>query len=336
MSTQQKTAVILVNLGTPDSPDAGAVRRYLGEFLADRRVVEGDGPRRALWLAVLHGIILRFRPGRVAKAYQTIWQEDSPMRIILDKQVAALDLVLQQHCGEQAPQVFAAMTYGQPGLTECLESLGRNDYERVLVLPLYPQYSATTTAPIYDQVARFQLNRREVMDIRILKSYYAHPLYINALANSVRDQLEKTGTPDKLLLSYHGIPQEYADKGDPYPLQCHRTSELLAAELGLADNAWVTTFQSRFGPKQWLTPYTDKTLEKLPAQGIKNLDVACPAFSADCLETLEEMAEENREVFMKAGGESYNYIPALNAAPDFIELLKHLVLEQAGDWVGER
>lgn len=336
MSDQHKTAVILVNLGTPDSPDAGAVRRYLAEFLSDRRVVEGDGPRRALWLAVLHGIILRFRPGRVAKAYETIWQEDSPMRIILDKQVAELELALQQQCGEMAPQVFAAMTYGQPGLKDCLASLSKNGYKRVLILPLYPQYSATTTAPIYDQVARFQLSRREVMDIRILKSYCEHPLYIKALANSVRAQQSAHGVGDKLLLSYHGIPQEYADKGDPYPQQCHRTSELLAEELGLAENSWITTFQSRFGPKQWLTPYTDKTLEGLPAQGIKNLDVACPAFSADCLETLEEMAVENREVFLNAGGTQYNYIPALNAAPDFIELLKHLVLEQAGDWVGER
>lgn len=336
MSEQVKTAVILANLGTPDTPEPAAVRRYLAEFLSDRRVVEGNGPRRALWLAVLHGIILRFRPGRVAKAYQSIWQEDSPMRIILDKQVAALDIALQAHCQAQAPQVFAAMTYGHPGLSECLHSLEVSGYKQILIVPLYPQYSATTTAPIYDQVARFQLARREVLDIRIVKSYCEHPLYIHALANSVRDQRERTGNGDKLLLSYHGIPQEYADKGDPYAQQCHRTSELLAQELGLAENSWVTTFQSRFGPKQWLTPYTDKTLETLPGKGIKNLDVICPAFSADCLETLEEMAIENQEIYKAAGGEQYNYIPALNAAPDFIELLKHLVLEQAGDWVGER
>ena len=336
MSEQVKTAVILANLGTPDSPEPGAVRRYLAEFLSDPRVVEGKGLRRLLWLSVLHGIILRVRPRKVAHAYQTIWQEDSPMRMILDKQVAELDLSLQAHCGSHAPQVFAAMTYGQPGLIDCLRSLAKNGYQRVLILPLYPQYSATTTAPIYDQVARFQMERREVLDIRILKSYREHPLYIRALAESVRQQRASSGSGDKLLLSYHGIPQEYADKGDPYPQQCHRTSELLAAELGLPDNGWVTTFQSRFGPKQWLTPYTDETLKKLPEQGVKNLDVICPAFSADCLETLEEMGVENRDLYLASGGEQYNYIPALNAAPAFIELLKHLVLEQAGDWMGER
>ncbi|MCV6590217.1 MAG: ferrochelatase [Marinobacterium sp.] len=336
MRTQEKTAIILANLGTPDSPEPDAVRRYLAEFLSDRRVVEGDGARRLLWKSVLHGIILRFRPRKVAKAYKTIWQDDSPMRMILDRQVTELELALQSHCGNCAPQVFAAMTYGQPGLKDCLQSLQSNGYKRILILPLYPQYSATTTAPIYDQVARFQLAQREVMDIRILKSYYDHPLYIRALANSVRAQWQQDEPAEKLLLSYHGIPQEYADKGDPYPEHCHRTSELLAEELGLADNTWVTTFQSRFGPKQWLTPYTDKTLEKLPKQGVTRLDVVCPAFSADCLETLEEMGEENRELYLKAGGKEYNYIPALNATPDFIDLLKHLVLEQAGDWVGER
>ncbi|MBY4678819.1 ferrochelatase [Marinobacterium arenosum] len=336
MTEQCKTAVVLVNLGTPDRPEPGAVRRYLAEFLADRRVVEGRGLRRLLWLSVLHGVILRVRPRRVAHAYQTIWLEDSPMRMVLNQQVVGLNLALQARYGEQAPQVFAAMSYGQPGLRDCLQSLADNGYQRLLILPLYPQYSATTTAPVYDQVAAFQQQRREVLDIRILKSYCEHPRYIRALADSIRHHREQHGGSDKLVLSYHGIPQEYADKGDPYPQQCQRTSELVAAELGLGSQDWLTTFQSRFGPAKWLQPYTDKTLQQLPGLGVASVDLVCPAFSADCLETLEEIAVENRDNFLNAGGSQYRYIPALNAAPAFIELLEQLVREQAGDWLGER
>lgn len=336
MTQPSKTAVVLVNLGTPDKAEKGAVRRYLKEFLSDDRVVEGKGLRRLLWLSVLNGIILNVRPGKVAKAYASIWEEDSPMRIILDKQVSELQLVLQSNHGEHSPDVFAAMTYGKPGLTPLLHKLSDTGYEKVLLIPMYPQYSATTTAPVYDQVAKFQLQQRRVLDVRIVNSYYDHPKYVEALANQVANFRADNGSVDKLILSYHGIPKEYADKGDPYPLQCHKTSELLAEKLGLADTEWMTTFQSRFGPAEWLQPYTDKTLEKLPEQGIKKLQIACPAFSADCLETLEEIAEENREVFMDAGGESYDYIPALNANDGFIELLASLVREQAGDWVGVR
>lgn len=336
MRTQQKTAIILANLGTPDKAEAGAVRRYLDEFLSDRRVVEGNGLRRVLWLAVLKGIILNVRPGRVAKAYATIWEDDSPMRKILNQQVSELKLVLQERFADNAPEVYSAMTYGQPGLSHLLPELAKNGYTRLLIVPLYPQYSATTTAPIYDQVAKFQMAQREVMDIRIVKSYYDHPAYIKALAGSIRDFREQSGGADKLMLSYHGIPKEYADKGDPYPQQCHRTSELLADALGLNESDWITTFQSRFGPKEWLQPYTDKTLEVMPGQGVKNIQVACPAFSADCLETLEEIAVENRDVFKEAGGEAYAYIPALNASAGFITLLAELVAEQAGDWVQER
>jgi ferrochelatase len=336
MSGTGKTAVVLVNLGTPDKAEASAVRRYLKEFLSDRRVVEGSGPRRLLWLSVLNGIILNLRPSKVAKAYASIWEDDSPMRIILDKQVAELQLLLQQQCAEHTPDVFAAMTYGNPGLTPLLRKLSDSNYQQILLMPLYPQYSATTTAPVYDQVARFQLKQRRVLDIRIVNAYYSHPLYIKALAGQVQAHQQAEGKKDKLILSYHGIPKEYADKGDPYPEQCHATSKLLADALGLAESEWMTTFQSRFGPAEWMQPYTDKTLEALPASGVKNIQITCPAFSADCLETLEEIAVENRDVFLKAGGESYDYIPALNAEPAFIELLAALVQEQAGDWVGKR
>ncbi|WP_415894986.1 ferrochelatase [Neptuniibacter sp. PT34_22] len=336
MSHTDKTAVVLVNLGTPDKAEKGAVRRYLKEFLSDQRVVEGKCVKRLFWLSVLNGIILNVRPGKVAKAYASIWEDDSPMRKILDKQVAGLHLLLQQKHGEHAPDVFSAMTYGKPGLTPRLQKLQESGYHKILLVPMYPQYSATTTAPIYDQVAKFQLKQREVLDIRIVNSYYSHPEYIAALADQVQNFRTEHGTPDKLILSYHGIPKEYFDKGDPYPKQCHETSELLAAKLGLADTEWMTTFQSRFGPKEWMQPYTDKTLESLPEKGVKSLQIACPAFSADCLETLEEIAIENQEVFMEAGGESYEYIPALNAQDSFIELLATLVREQAGDWVGVR
>ncbi|MGB0468885.1 MAG: ferrochelatase [Pontibacterium sp.] len=336
MREQLKTAVILVNLGTPDSPEPKSVRRYLNEFLSDARVVEGKGLRRLLWLAVLKGIVLNLRPRRVAKAYASIWEEDSPMRKILNQQVAELTLNLQARFGATAPEVFSAMTYGQPGLKSLLSELSASGYKQLLIMPLYPQYSATTTAPIYDQVAKFQLCQREVLDIRIVKSYYSHPAYVQALAESVCTFREAQCHADKLVLSYHGIPKEYAEKGDPYPEQCHQTSTLLADELGLKDGEWMTTFQSRFGPAAWMQPYTDKTLEKLPSQGVKNVQIISPAFSADCLETLEEVAIENRDIFLAAGGEQYHYIPALNASPAFIHLLSELVAEQAGDWLLER
>ncbi|MAY41736.1 MULTISPECIES: ferrochelatase [unclassified Neptuniibacter] len=336
MSQSGKAAVVLVNLGTPDKAEPGAVRRFLKEFLSDQRVVEGKGLRRLLWLSVLNGIVLNIRPKKVAKAYASIWEDDSPMRKILDKQVAELHLLLQQQYGDHAPDVFSAMTYGKPGLSQRLEKLSSSGYQKILLVPMYPQYSATTTAPIYDLVARYQLKQRSVLDIRIVNSYYDHPAYIAALAGQIQEFRDEQGKADKLILSYHGIPKEYADKGDPYPEQCHQTSVLLAGKMGMADTEWMTTFQSRFGPAQWMEPYTDKTLEALPAKGVKNIHIVCPAFSADCLETLEEIAIENREVFLEAGGDSYDYIPALNAQASFIDLLAALVKEQAGDWVGER
>ncbi|MDO6564436.1 ferrochelatase [Amphritea sp. 1_MG-2023] len=330
--TQPKTAVLLVNLGSPDQPTPAAVRRYLKEFLSDRRVVEGDGIMRLIWLTVLNGIILTFRPRKVAKLYASIWHQDSPLRLILNQQVAALQLALQQQMPDQQIQVFSAMTYGNPGLTARLEELNAAGYRKILVLPLYPQYSATTTAPIYDLIARFQMKTRDFGDIRVIHDYHDHPLYIRALAESVQAFQAANPRSDKLILSYHGIPQEYAAKGDPYPEHCHRTSELLAKALGLTTDQWQTTFQSRFGPKAWLQPYTDKTLAALPGSGVKKVNIICPAFSADCLETLEEIAVENRDVFMEAGGEQYQYIAALNADPGMINLLVALVKDNSSGW----
>ncbi|MBN3564565.1 ferrochelatase [Aliamphritea spongicola] len=330
---QQKLAVVLVNLGTPDAPTPGAVRRYLKEFLSDARVVEGKGIRRLFWLAVLNFIILNIRPKKVAKLYASIWDEDSPLRKILNQQVAGLSVRLQNAFPAANVQVFPAMTYGSPGLQQRLADLSAAGYEKVLIIPLYPQYSATTTAPVYDQVQAFQRKQRNVMDIRIVKEYHDHPLYISALADGVTSFWQENGRSEKLILSYHGIPQEYADKGDPYAVQCQQTSALLAAKLGLQEGKWQQTFQSRFGPMEWLQPYTDKTLESLGKSGCESVDIMCPAFAADCLETLEEITVENCEVFREAGGKQYQYIPALNASPMMIDLLAALTEAQANDWL---
>lgn len=327
-----KTAVILVNLGTPKEPTAEAVRRFLKEFLWDRRVIEGGGLRRGLWWLVLNQIILRVRPAKVAKLYASIWDQDSPMRKILNQQVAALQQALIAQYGEQSADVYAAMTYGEPSLSRLLVKLRQEGYQRLLVMPLYPQYSATSTAPIYDQVARFQLAQREVADIRILKDYHDHPLYIKALAESVQRHWQVQGRAEKLLMSFHGIPKDYAEKGDPYPQQCLQTASLLAASLGLDETQYLATFQSRFGPAEWVKPYTDATLKALAKEGVKSVDMISPAFSADCLETLEEIAIQNREGFVEAGGEQYRYVAALNADPVHIALLLQLVKEQAGQW----
>lgn len=329
----QKTAVILVNLGTPEAPTADAVRRYLKPFLWDRRVIEGKGLRRAFWWAVLNLIILRVRPTKVAKLYAAIWDQDSPMRKILNQQVAALQLALKQHYPDNCPDLFAAMTYGEPSLDRLLADLHRQGYRRLLVLPLYPQYSATSTAPVYDKVARFQLAQRDVCDVRILKDYHDHPLLIDALAQSVLRHWQDNPRADKLLMSFHGIPKSYAEQGDPYPEQCLTTARLLAEKLGLNEDQYQATFQSRFGPAEWVKPYTDETLKKLGQAGLKSVDMISPAFSADCLETLEEIALQNRDVFTDAGGEGYRYIPALNDDPAHIELLLQLVKEQAEGWL---
>ncbi len=327
-----KIAVILVNLGTPAEPSAAAVRCFLKEFLWDRRVIEGSGLRRGLWWLVLNLIILRVRPTKVAKLYASIWDQDSPMRKILQQQAEGLQQALAVQYGESKADVYAAMTYGEPSLSRLLQRLHQEGYRRLLVMPLYPQYSATSTAPIYDQLAKFQLAQREVADIRILKDYHDHPLYIEALAASVRQHWQAHAPAEKLLMSFHGIPKGYADKGDPYPQQCLQTARLLAASLELDDDQYQATFQSRFGPAEWVKPYTDTTLKALAKQGVTSVDMISPAFSADCLETLEEIAIQNRKGFTAAGGEQYRYIAALNAEPAHIELLLQLVKEQAGQW----
>lgn len=313
-----RPAIILVNLGTPDKPDAPSVRRYLKEFLWDDRVIK----RRWIWWLILNAIILNTRPKKVAHAYASIWKEDSPMRLTSQQQAEKL-----QKCLGDDVQVHWAMTYGSNSLAQCLEELHKNSVDKIQIIPLYPQYSATTTGAIYDIVANFVQATRNIPDIRVLKDYHQHPLYINALASSIKKHWNETGKKAPLVLSYHGIPKEYVTKGDPYQKQCLATSDALVKQLDLKPEDYKVCFQSRFGPTEWIKPYTDESLKELARQGINNVDVICPAFSADCLETLEEIGVENRDYFLNAGGHKYHYIPALNADDEHILLFKSLVEE---------
>lgn len=315
--------VVLVNLGTPDAPTPEAVRRYLREFLSDRRVIEIPP---LLWQIILNLFVLPFRPKRVAKLYASIWdqQGDSPMRRILLEQVLALEQKLQGAVPTEV-KVRAAMTYGNPGLASTLNGLMSEGVEQIVVLPLFPQYSATSSAPVYDAVQRWSAGKRNLPSLTIIKDYFAHPALIQALAQSVRDYRAEHGSAQKLLMSFHGIPQPYADKGDPYPQRCHGTANRLAQALGLKDDEWAISFQSRFGKQEWVKPYTDKLLEEWGNAGVESVQVVSPAFSADCLETLEELATENKHVFQEAGGKEYAYIPALNSRADHIQLLADLV-----------
>jgi ferrochelatase len=318
--------VLLTNLGTPASPSRGDVRRFLREFLSDPRVVEA--PRLPWWL-LLNLVILNTRPGRSARAYEKVWQDDgSPLMTISLRQAEALQAVL----ADQPVCVELAMRYGSPSIAHGLARLKERGATRVLVLPLYPQYSATTTATTFDAVARALKKERRMPELRFINHYHDDPDYIDALASSVRAHRREHGDAEVLVLSFHGIPQDYFDRGDPYFCECRKTARLLAETLELADNQWRVTFQSRLGPKQWLQPYTDETLQKLGAEGVKSMQVICPGFSADCLETLEEIAMENRDVFLGAGGERYEYIPCLNDEPAHIAMMKRLVERHIAGW----
>lgn len=306
----------MVNLGTPDAPTAKAVRRYLKEFLWDDRVIK----RNPIWWLVLNGIVLTLRPKRVAKLYESIWDGDSPIRTIGLKQQEKLQAML----GEDV-HVELAMTYGNPSFVTCLEKLNTQGFENIVVLPLYPQYSATTTAAIFDQVANFIKKSRDMPSIHLIKDYHKNDSYINALANKIDAFWQEHGRAEKLLFSFHGIPKSYVEKGDPYRKQVEHSVKLLVEKLNLKESEYQLCFQSRFGPTEWLQPYTDKTLEAWGKDGIRSVDVVCPAFSADCLETLEEIAEENKEIFMENGGEQYRYIPALNESDEHVAMMAELV-----------
>lgn len=315
-----KITVILANLGTPDAATVPAVRAFLKEFLSDSRVIEIP---KLLWQIILRAFILPFRPKRVAHAYASVWGEDSPMREIMFQQVEWLKPRLEAAYPEFELNIVPAMSYGNPGLKALLKELPPQ--EHLLVLPLFPQYSATSTAPQYDQLAEWVMQQRNLPGLTIIRDYYQHPLYIQALAESVQQYWAEHGRAEKLLMSFHGIPQPYADKGDPYPERCHVTANKVAQALNLTDGDWAISFQSRFGKQEWVKPYTDALLTEWAQQGVKSVQVLSPAFSADCLETLEELAIQNAELFQSQGGQSYAYIPALNTQPLHLQLFEQLL-----------
>ena len=316
----KKTAILLVNLGTPDAPTPTAVRSYLKEFLSDTRVIEIP---KLIWQVILRAFVLTTRPKRVAHAYQSVWtDEGSPLLAILKAQASALQAYLQTQ-GISTP-VYPATTYGNPSIKDTLTTLTEQGFDNFVILPLYPQYSATSTAAAFDKVAKFAMASRDMPEIHFIKDYHDYPLYIEALATSIERYWATHGKAERLLFSFHGIPKPYADKGDPYPEQCRTTAVLVAERLGLAAHEWAVSFQSRFGAQEWLKPYTDELLTEWGQAGV-SVQVASPAFSADCLETLEELAVENRDNFLEAGGKSYQYIPALNTDDLHIELMAKLI-----------
>ncbi len=317
-----KVTVILANLGTPDAATVPAVRRFLKQFLSDQRVIEIPKP---IWQIILNLFILPFRPKRVAHAYAQVWSVDSPMREILFDQVEQVKTRLLQQYSELDLTIVPAMTYGNPGIGPLLQQLSQNPPDHIVLLPLFPQYSATSTAPLYDAFAKWILKQRNLPGLTFIRDYYQHPLFIQALAQSVRDYQAEHGKPEKLLMSFHGIPQPYADKGDPYADRCRVTAALVAQALNLQEHEWAISFQSRFGKQEWVKPYTDALLEQWGREGVQSVQVLSPAFSADCLETLEELAIQNAELFQEAGGGSYAYIPALNSQPQHIDLLTTLL-----------
>lgn len=320
----KKTAIVLINLGTPDAPTPQAVRSYLREFLSDQRVIEIP---KLVWQVILNVFVLTTRPKRVAHAYESIWQDDSPIRAILKEQGNQLTTYLNAHHKDKMNNVVIkiATTYGKPNIHTVLADCLADKVNHFVLLPLYPQYSGTSTGAAFDAAMRFLMKQRYVPSINFVSDYHDNPLYIKALAESVKRFWAEKGRADKLLMSFHGIPKPYADKGDPYEQQCHNTAQLLADELGLTADEWAISFQSRFGAQEWLKPYTDELLAEWGKSGVKSVQIMSPAFSADCLETLEELAVENRDNFIKAGGQSYAYIPALNMDKMHIEMMAKLV-----------
>jgi len=315
VSSKPLTGVLLVNLGTPDAPDTPSVRRYLREFLSDPRVIEFP---RWLWKIILHGIILRVRPSRSAALYRSVWTEaGSPLLVLSREQQQAV----QQALGSDVP-VSLAMRYGNPSIPKALQELQAQGVNRIIIMPLYPQYAGPTTGTVFDAVAQELQQWRYVPELHFVHNYFSSSLYQTALVNSINEHIAEHGTPDRLLFSYHGMPRRYADAGDPYYAFCLELTRSIARQLPqLADDVCISTFQSRFGKEEWLKPYTDETLEHLPAQGHRHIAIISPAFSVDCLETLEELAVENRDLFLESGGSVYHYIPALNAREDHVAAL---------------
>jgi ferrochelatase len=323
-----KTALLLCNLGTPDAPTAPALRRYLGQFLSDRRVVEIP---RLLWALILHGIILRLRPAKSAVKYASIWTADgSPLQVWTRKQAQ----LLQGFLGERGHHLLVrhAMRYGEPAIGRTLDQLRADGVTRVLVLPAYPQYSGATTASVVDDVARWALQTRHLPELRFINRYHDEPLYIAALADSVRRHWAANGQAEKLVMSFHGMPARTLALGDPYHCECQKTGRLLGEALQLRQDQYLITFQSRFGKAKWLEPYTEPSLVKLATAGVRSVDVICPGFSADCLETLEEIDQEARHAFIAAGGSQFHYIRCLNDDDAHLRALTALAERHLQGW----
>lgn len=319
-------AVVLVNLGTPSRPDVAAIRSYLKPFLWDRRVV--DAPRWLWWFA-LNGIILRFRPSRIAKLYQSIWTPDgSPLLAFSQRLTARLEQELLE-CTGQAIPVHLAMTYGEPGLEQLGKLTRRHGQCPLIILPLFPQYSSSTTAAVFDGIAKQLRHCPDIPELHFVRHYHDHDAYIEALARSVEHHWKQHPRGEKLLFSFHGIPESYQQKGDPYPGECFTTARLVAARLCLHEDQYAVAFQSRFGRQEWVKPYADKLIEEWATTGIKHIDVICPGFATDCLETLEEIAMQNKERFIEHGGEQFNYIPCLNDTADHARALARIVLSRS-------
>ncbi|KKO48077.1 ferrochelatase [Arsukibacterium sp. MJ3] len=328
-NTSDKIGVLLTNLGTPDAPTPKALKRYLKQFLSDPRVVEVP---RLLWWFILNGIILQIRPRRSAKAYATVFTEQgSPLLFHTRQQAEAIAKAFADD-GNTDVVVDFAMRYGNPSFASVLDNMFAKGVRKILVLPLYPQYSAATSGSTFDELAKDFSQRRWLPDLRFISHYHDDAGYINACVERIKAHWAEHGRADKLMFSYHGIPKRYLLNGDPYHCECYKSSRLIAEALQLNKDQYMTTFQSRFGREEWLKPYTDETLKALPAQGVKSVQVFCPGFAADCLETIEEIGEENREYFMHAGGEQYQYITALNNRPQHINALYQLIKDNLQGW----
>jgi ferrochelatase len=329
--TAEKLAVLLVNLGTPEAPTAAALKPYLREFLSDPRVVEIP---RAIWWLILNGFVLNTRPKKSAEKYASIWMpEGSPLKVHTERQT----LLLQGYLGERikgVPLVVDyAMRYGNPSIADVLAKLRAQNCQRILLLPLYPQYAASAAGTVCDAVFRELQQMRNLPQLRTIKHFHDHPGYIRAVAQNIRDYWTLHGRPDKLVMSFHGLPQFTLDKGDPYHCECQKSGRLIAEALGLGKEQYMITFQSRFGRAEWIKPYTAATLEELGRQKTRRVDVVCPGFVSDCLETLEEIALEVRADFMRAGGGEYHYIPCLNERPDWMHALADLALDNLHGWL---
>ncbi len=328
--TPEKTGILLVNLGTPNAPTAQAVRPYLKQFLGDPRVVEIP---KLVWWMILNGIILNVRPKKSAAKYASVWlKEGSPLRVYTERQAA----LLQGYLGERTTTpvvVDYAMTYGQPSIPDVLRKLKAQNCQRILVVPLFPQYAASSTAPVFDQVFGELQKLRNLPALRTIKHFHDDPGYIKSLAANINEYWVKNGRPEKLVMSFHGVPQYTLDKGDPYHCECHKTGRLVAEALGLTREQYTVSFQSRFGKAEWIKPYTTATLLELGKQKTRRVDVVCPGFVGDCLETLEEIAMEGREDFQHAGGGEYHYIPCVNDRSDWIHALSDLVMDNLQGWL---